>query len=81
MPPPAARVKASDDDIFGDAGTDYVCELPKVGPFLTCSNSVPFALQMRSSMLDGAALFNAFFNMLAVHVTPVCHTFMPIPAS
>ncbi|KAL3154131.1 hypothetical protein ABBQ32_013660 [Trebouxia sp. C0010 RCD-2024] len=29
MPPPAARVKASDDDIFGDAGTDYVCELPK----------------------------------------------------
>lgn len=31
MPPPAARVKADDDDIFGDAGTDYVCELPKVG--------------------------------------------------
>lgn len=30
MPPPAARVKADDDDIFGDAGTDYVCELPKV---------------------------------------------------
>lgn len=30
MPPPSARVKADDDDIFGDAGTDYVCELPKV---------------------------------------------------
>ncbi len=30
MPPPAARIKADDDDIFGDAGTDYICELPKV---------------------------------------------------
>ena len=38
MPPPAARVKADDDDIFGDAGTDYVCELPKVGIIvLPCS--------------------------------------------
>lgn len=30
MGPPLARIKADDDDIFGDAGTDYVCELPKV---------------------------------------------------
>lgn len=30
MPPPPARFKADDDDIFGDAGTDYICELPKV---------------------------------------------------
>lgn len=30
MPPPPARIKADDDDIFGDAGTDYICELPKV---------------------------------------------------
>ncbi|KAL0026471.1 hypothetical protein WJX77_001145 [Trebouxia sp. C0004] len=29
MPPPAARIKADDDDIFGDAGIDYICELPK----------------------------------------------------
>ena len=34
MPPPPARVKADDDDIFGDAGTDYVCELPKVNALL-----------------------------------------------
>ena len=37
MPPPPARVKADDDDIFGDAGTDYVCELPKVGAQLLCT--------------------------------------------
>ena len=30
MPPPPARIKTDDDDIFGDAGTDYICELPKV---------------------------------------------------
>ena len=30
MLPPPARIKADDDDIFGDAGTDYICELPKV---------------------------------------------------
>ena len=30
MLPHPARVKSDDDDIFGDAGTDYICELPKV---------------------------------------------------
>lgn len=37
MPPPPSRIKADDADIFGDAGTDYVCELPKVGTLLLCS--------------------------------------------
>ena len=36
MPPPAARPKTEDDDIFGDAGTDYVCELPKVSLSTPC---------------------------------------------
>lgn len=30
MPPPAPREKADEDDIFGDAGTGYVCDMPKV---------------------------------------------------
>ena len=37
MLPPAPRLKAEDDDIFGDAGTDYVCELPKVRHKTACS--------------------------------------------
>ena len=40
MPPPSARVKADDDDIFGDAGTDYVCELPKVRRWCVCVYAV-----------------------------------------
>ena len=53
MPPPPARIKADDDDIFGDAGTDYVCELPKVGhnPSVQCYST------------------SALFHMLAMHVT------------
>lgn len=42
MLPPPSRIKADDDDIFGDAGTDYVCELPKVGTLTSvqhCSTS------------------------------------------
>ena len=34
MPPPVPRSKADDDDIFGDAGSDYVCALPQVSGLL-----------------------------------------------
>ena len=56
MPPPAPRLKAQDDDIFGDAGTDYVCELPKVGLPAGACLSYPAACYMLRCFLHGSSV-------------------------